>query len=110
MKNVFISQATQAEDACKRGDFEKAILIYSECIKSDPENPVLLSNRSAAYVKNKQYELALDDGQFAAGINPNWPKVIYFLFCVRCIFHPFLISFDGTLNFKQESQAAFFSD
>ena len=91
MKNVFISKATQAENACKRGDFEKAILIYSECIKSDPENPVLLSNRSAAYVKNKQYDFALDDGKSAAGINPNWPKVICFLFCARISLHGILL-------------------
>ena len=75
MKNVFNSKASQAENACKRGDFEKAISIYNECIRSDPLNQALLSNRSAAFIKNKQYDLALNDGVHAAQINPNWPKV-----------------------------------
>ena len=75
MKNVFISKASQAENACKRGDFEKAISIYDECIRNDPMNHALLSNRSAAFIKNEQYDLALNDGINAAQLNPNWPKV-----------------------------------
>ena len=78
MKNVFMSKASQAEDACKKGDFEKAISIYSDCIESDPTNVALLSNRSAAFVKSRRYDMALEDGIKAAEINPKWSKVRYF--------------------------------
>ena len=75
MKNIFANKASLADEACKRGDFEKATRIYSECIKNDPTNPMLFGNRSAAYVKNKQFDLALNDGVSAAQLQPSWPKV-----------------------------------
>lgn len=75
MKNRFASKASRADDACKRGDFNEAISLYGECIKDDPVNPALFSNRSAAFVKNKQYDLAFNDGISAAQLNPAWSKV-----------------------------------
>ena len=75
MKNIFGSKASQADDACKRGDFQKAISLYSDCINEDPMNQALYSNRSAAYIQNRQYDLAFNDGIGAARLNPTWPKV-----------------------------------
>ena len=75
MKKLFTNKASQADEACKRGDFEKAISMYTDCIGNDAMNPVLYSNRSAALVKNKNYEAALQDGFKATQLQPTWPKV-----------------------------------
>ncbi len=80
MRQFFTSKASQADDACKRGEFEQAIQKYSECIKEDPQNQVLFSNRSAAYVRSKKYDLALKDGVRAAELNNAWPKVRMFTY------------------------------
>ncbi|CAG9819039.1 unnamed protein product [Phaedon cochleariae] len=51
-----------------------AINHYSEAINLDPSNAVLYSNRSAAYAKSNQYDLALQDAEKAVEIKPDWSK------------------------------------
>lgn len=60
----------QRDDLKKRGDaafrlgqLAAAIRAYSEALSLDPEHAVLLSNRSAAYLKNGQKSAALHDAQ-----------------------------------------------
>ena len=77
MRQLFANKATQADDACKRGEFDKAISIYTECIKDDLTNHVLFSNRSAAYVRTKRFDLAFLDGVRAVELQPTWPKVCF---------------------------------
>lgn len=49
--------------------------LYSEALSADPQNCILYSNRSAAYLRLGQYATALDDAIKARVINPKWPKV-----------------------------------
>ena len=74
-QTVFLEKAKLAGEACTRGDFEAAVQLYSEAIELDPENHVLYSNRSAAYIRALEYSRALDDGRRAAELQPNWSKV-----------------------------------
>ncbi|KAG8596920.1 hypothetical protein GDO81_002104 [Engystomops pustulosus] len=73
-KEEFIEKVRQSNDACKNGDFQLAIELYSETLLVDPQNCILYSNRSAAYLKTTQYEKALDDAIKARLLNPKWPK------------------------------------
>ncbi len=41
--------------------YEEALHLYSEALKLEPANFVLLSNRSAAYAHLNQYEAAFQD-------------------------------------------------
>ena len=59
----------------KAGDAEKAIQLYSEAIKCDPENAALFSNRSAAYCKASKYMEARTDAETAVQLKPDWSKV-----------------------------------
>jgi stress-induced-phosphoprotein 1 len=45
----------------KNGEYEQAVKLYSEILESDTENHVVLSNRSATYIKMEKYDLALED-------------------------------------------------
>uniref|UniRef100_A0A8C5LM92 Tetratricopeptide repeat protein 28 n=1 Tax=Leptobrachium leishanense TaxID=445787 RepID=A0A8C5LM92_9ANUR len=74
-KEEFIEKVRQSNEACKNGDFQLAIGLYSETLQVDPQNCILYSNRSAAFLKTMQYEKALDDAIKARLLNPKWPKV-----------------------------------
>ncbi|XP_077151231.1 tetratricopeptide repeat protein 28 isoform X1 [Ranitomeya variabilis] len=76
-KEEFIEKVRQSNDACKNGDFQLAIELYSETLQVDPQNCILYSNRSAAYLKTTQYEKALDDAIKARLLNPKWPKAYF---------------------------------
>jgi tetratricopeptide (TPR) repeat protein len=51
------------DSAFRLGQFAAAIRAYSEAVSLDPDHAVLLSNRSAAYLKNGQKSAALHDAQ-----------------------------------------------
>jgi tetratricopeptide (TPR) repeat protein len=51
----------QANQYFKNGNYQKSINIYSEILELDKDNHEILSNRSAAYIKIKKYDLALND-------------------------------------------------
>ncbi|OQV11929.1 Stress-induced-phosphoprotein 1 [Hypsibius exemplaris] len=52
----------------------EAIQAYTEAIQLDSANEILYSNRSAAFAKNGQYDLALEDAEKAVGVKPTWGK------------------------------------
>lgn len=74
-----LEKSKHASSAYVKGDYEEAILLYTEALSLDPNNHVFLTNRSDVYLKTKQYELALEDGKFAAHLQPNSSKVCLFL-------------------------------
>lgn len=74
-RQASIEKSKLASLACERGAFEEAVLYYDEAISLDPTNHVLYTNRSAIYLKTKQYELAFEDGKRSAELKPNWQKV-----------------------------------
>lgn len=61
--------------ALAMGNYEEAILDYTQAIALDPNNHVLYSNRSAAYAKQGNYQNALEDAEKTLSIKPDWPKV-----------------------------------
>lgn len=74
-KAEFVEKVRQSNQACHDGDFHTAIVLYNEALGADPQNCILYSNRSAAYMKIQQYDKALDDAIRARLLNPKWPKV-----------------------------------
>ncbi|XP_012863333.1 tetratricopeptide repeat protein 28 [Echinops telfairi] len=76
-KAEFVEKVRQSNQACHDGDFHTAIVLYNEALAADPQNCILYSNRSAAYVKIQQYDKALDDAIKARLLNPKWPKAYF---------------------------------
>uniref|UniRef100_A0A672K671 Tetratricopeptide repeat protein 28-like n=1 Tax=Sinocyclocheilus grahami TaxID=75366 RepID=A0A672K671_SINGR len=70
-----MEKVRQSNEACQLGDFQKAVKLYGEALRADPQNCILYSNRSAAHLKLGQYQTALDDAVKARLLNPKWPKV-----------------------------------
>ena len=42
---AFMEKVKQSNDAIHKGEFDKAVLFYTEAIAMDPQNHVLFSNR-----------------------------------------------------------------
>lgn len=72
---MFLEKARLAGEACSRGQFDRAVELYTDAINLDPQNHVLYGNRSAAYIRTRQFERALEDGRYAVQLQPNWSKV-----------------------------------
>lgn len=64
----------KGNQALQQGDTNKAIELYSKGLEIEPENPELLSNRSAAFVKLEKYADALNDAEKLLKLRPNWGK------------------------------------
>lgn len=60
--------------ALAASNFEEAVKNYTEAINLDSSNHVLYSNRSAAYAKSGQYDLALADAEKTLQLKPDWSK------------------------------------
>ncbi|CAB1419142.1 unnamed protein product [Pleuronectes platessa] len=74
-KAEFLERVRRSNQACQQGEYGLAVRLYSEALTADPQNCILYSNRSAAYLRLGQYSTALDDAVKARLINPKWPKV-----------------------------------
>ena len=78
-KNQFLAKVSQSSEAVRNGDFIRAVQCYTEAINLDPQNHILYSNRSAAYIKLGEFKKGLTDATKARDINPQWTKVRSFL-------------------------------
>lgn len=74
-RSVFLEKAKLAGEACSRGEFILAVELYTDAINLDPQNHVLYGNRSAAFIRTRQFERALEDGRYAVQLQPSWSKV-----------------------------------
>ncbi|KAJ8380288.1 hypothetical protein SKAU_G00010660 [Synaphobranchus kaupii] len=74
-KAEFLEKVRLSNEACQRGDFAGAVRLYGEALQTDPQNCILYSNRSAAYLKLGQHQAALDDAIKARQLNAKWPKL-----------------------------------
>ncbi|CAG5957396.1 unnamed protein product, partial [Menidia menidia] len=74
-KAEFLDCVRRSNQACQQGEFGLAERLYGDALASDPQNPILYSNRSAARIRLGQYGPALEDALQARIINPKWPKV-----------------------------------
>lgn len=57
-----------------KGNYEKALEIYTKAADLDPENGVIFSNISACYFNLREFEKALENAQLSKGLKPDWPK------------------------------------
>ncbi len=67
----------QGNEYFKKGDYERAIKLYSEAIELDSKSPALYANRAFAYLKTEAYGLASQDANAAIAIDPNYVKAYY---------------------------------
>ncbi|KAJ2996454.1 hypothetical protein HDV02_006532 [Globomyces sp. JEL0801] len=61
----------------KKQKFRKAIVCYSKSIEADPTSPIPLINRSFAYLKTFQYDLAEVDATLALTLDPKNIKALW---------------------------------
>ncbi|XP_059055559.1 uncharacterized protein LOC131849493 [Achroia grisella] len=64
----------KGNDCVKEGKFIEAVLHYTHAIKMDPNNYVLYSNRSFAFLKLDQHYLSLQDANETIRLQPQWTK------------------------------------
>jgi tetratricopeptide (TPR) repeat protein len=64
-------------DYFKEGDYTKAAKAYSKALKIDKSNAILLSNRSACYVKIGKLKQAIDDSLECVKQASGWHKAYY---------------------------------
>ncbi|KAM3600414.1 uncharacterized protein V6R79_023063 [Siganus canaliculatus] len=76
-KAEFLERVRRSNEACQQGEYALAVRLYSEALTADPQNCILYSNRSAAFLRLGQYSTALDDAVKARLINPKWPKAYF---------------------------------
>ncbi|EWM23747.1 stress-induced protein [Nannochloropsis gaditana] len=60
--------------AFKEGRYKEALALYTQGVAIDPDNHVLYSNRSAAFLKESERGKALKDAERLMEIKPDWPK------------------------------------
>lgn len=65
----------KGNDCVKDGKYIEAVLHYTQAIKMDPNNYVLYSNRSFAFLKLDQHYLSLQDANETVRLQPQWAKV-----------------------------------
>ena len=84
-ERIEASQATQAalahkaagDDAFRRRNFRTAYEEYGAALALTPDDAVLLSNRSLAYLRAGRLSPALADAERAAALAPGWSKAAY---------------------------------
>nr|KAG5695274.1 hypothetical protein BaRGS_028209 [Batillaria attramentaria] len=67
----------QGNAALKKGSPAEAVLHYTHAVKMEPNNHLLYSNRSLAFLKLDQFYLALQDANQTIKLQPSWPKGFY---------------------------------
>lgn len=75
------SLKTKGNEAVRNQDFKGAIVFYSEAIRRaenlSENGHILYSNRSFAYLKNKEYYYALADAEKCIEMHPGFVKGYY---------------------------------
>jgi len=62
----------QADEALKKGNFEKSIELYSKALKESPYECNILSDRGVAYLHAKQKDKSLADFDRAVELQPDY--------------------------------------
>ncbi|XP_055626205.1 uncharacterized protein LOC129768520 isoform X2 [Toxorhynchites rutilus septentrionalis] len=76
--NLSADELKEEGNKCvKAGNFAEAILHYTHAIKLSPNDAILYSNRSLAFLKKQQYYYANEDADKAIALNPTWAKGYY---------------------------------
>ncbi len=66
-------EAIKGDAACMKGDWNSAIHHYTNALGSHPDDHLLLSNRSAAYMKIGDFAKSLLDAEKCIQLQPEWP-------------------------------------
>lgn len=64
----------KGNQAVRQERYSEAVLHYSFAIKLSPNDPILYSNRSFAFLKLKQLYYANEDAEKAIQLKPDWAK------------------------------------
>jgi stress-induced-phosphoprotein 1 len=64
----------KANEYYTEGKYNEAVNIYSQLLEWEPENFMVLSNRSAAYIKLEKWNDALKDAVMSTKLKPDWGK------------------------------------
>lgn len=70
----FNKQKEKANEYFTEGKYDDAIKLYSELIELEPENYMVLSNRSVVYIKLERWNDALNDAVLSTKLKPDWGK------------------------------------
>ena len=73
----------KGNECVKEGKYIEAVLHYTQAIKMDPNNYLLYSNRSFAFLKLDQHYLSLQDANETVRLQPQWAKVIFVILSTR---------------------------
>lgn len=63
-----------ANNYFRDGKYDEAINLYTDLLKDDENNYIILSNRSACYIKQEKYNLGLTDAVKSTKLKSNWGK------------------------------------
>lgn len=74
MSNELEHLRIEGNGRLKNGDAKGAVELYTRGLQIDPNNPLLLSNRAAAYAKLEEWELSYADAKHAASENESMWK------------------------------------
>lgn len=68
-------------ECVKSGKYIEAVMHYTHAMRMDPNNYVLYSNRSLAFLKLDQHYLSLQDANETVRLQPQWAKVTQHIHC-----------------------------
>lgn len=74
MATMAESLKKKGNDSYKAGNYEQAVLEYTQSLQHDSLNVLVYSNRSLAYSKLSKYHLALQDANECVKVRPQWAK------------------------------------
>jgi len=72
--NEFNKLKEKANEYYVVGFYKEAVNIYTQLLEWEPENYMVLSNRSAAYIKLENWNEALNDAIMSTKLKPDWGK------------------------------------
>jgi len=61
----------------KSGNYGGAVVKYTECLNSDPQDAVSLTNRAECFLRTRQFPFALKDADAAIAFDPSKSKALY---------------------------------
>lgn len=76
-KQKSLEAKLRGDEAFKKKDYLTAVDAYTQAIDLDPNNAILLSNRSLCWIRLGQAEQALADAKACRAMCPDWPKACY---------------------------------
>jgi hypothetical protein len=61
----------------KSGNYGGAVVKYTECLNSDPQDALSLTNRAECFLRTRQFPFALKDADAAIAFDPSKSKALY---------------------------------